>query len=173
LIRFIATFSTEIGWDNGHRGNTMTDFVNDEAARLKAAIAARQVKDQKSVNDAELRRAGGNLFWQQTRTEIQKLLKQLNEQLGSEVFLWQAQQTNQIEAIAPTLSQANYLKGMYRPENFTGQWSVMGRPGGHTEFKMVVVHDSLAWNVQGSTTLTSEQLAERIVKEFSEHLRSL
>jgi hypothetical protein len=145
----------------------MSDFTTKETARLKKAIEARRVKDEKSVQEHNLKQTEGLHFGERTRDAAQHMVEQLNEGVGHNLLVWRSPNTAEINVIAAEVSSQHSLVARFDPDTYRVSWIVASSNRSNLVMTLTVINSELMWNV-GGTTYTEQQAAERLIRDLTE-----
>jgi len=144
----------------------MSDFTDREADRLKQALSDRRVKDEKSVQEHQLKVSQGPHLWQKTREAAKGAVDEINEKLGKRLLLWRSPKSNEIDIIAPEIGQGHNILATFDPNTFQITWRVPVTGPGRGEMKIFVANGEVMWN-SGSENHTAEQAAELLVNKLT------
>jgi hypothetical protein len=147
----------------------MSDWINEEASRLKDALGAKRIKDEKFVQEHQIKVNQGTAFWQATREEAKRLINELNEKLGKNLLLWRSSQTNEIDVAAPEISKNHSLRAVFKPNDFCVKCAVPSQQQREYELRLFVENGELFWN-DGRQNITALQAAERIVSSLTKSI---
>lgn len=144
----------------------MSDFTDREAERLKQALSDRRVKDEKSVQEHQLKVSQGPHLWQKTREAAKRMVDEINEKLGKRLLLWPSPKSNEINITAPEIGQDRNLHATFDPNRLQISWRVPATRPGRGEMKVSVADGEVMWN-SGSENHTAEQAAELLVNKLT------
>ena len=146
----------------------MHDWINPEISRIKAAIASKNSKEQARDRNEALKNSGGGQFWARTKEVTLKMFEEINNGLGSQVFISRGENNNEINVIASKFSNQHYITANYRPDpSFMAlTWTVPAGDGREKSMKIVVVDSELRWNYN-KKDLTEDEAAGELVKSLT------
>ena len=141
----------------------MDNWTNEEAARLKKALADKQTKDAKFVREEEMKERGGSKFWDNTRDYAKRMVDSLNQELGQNLFEWRSPKSSEIEVVAAG-QQNQSLLAKFDSTRLRIDWRVIPAKSGDMEIR--VLNGELRWFVEGHSC-TPQEAAEYILKQLT------
>jgi hypothetical protein len=147
----------------------MSEWTDAEGDRLKNSLAARRVKDEKTVQDDQLKQAKGTGLWEATRAACKQAVDKINERAGTKLLLWRSEKSNEVDVIASEIRQSQGIHTVFSADEFCATWRVPAADN-QRQMTLVVRDGELAWNLEGRM-LTAEQAAEAILRDLTSSIR--
>jgi len=144
----------------------MGEFTDREADRLKQALSDRRVKDERSVQEHQLKASHGPHLWEKTREAAKSTVDEINEKLGQQLLLWRSPKSNEIDIIAAKIGQNHNILATFDSNRLQVTWRVPAARPGQGEMKIVVADGEVMWN-SGGENHSAEQAAESLVNKLT------
>lgn len=154
---------------DSHKGAqiNMSEFTNREAIRLKQALDAKRIRDEKSVQEDRIKRDQGPKFWEETRKHAHDIVGDINQRMDRQLLLWRSERSSEIDIIAPEISQRHTLEARFNASAYRLSWTVPAGKQGQRKMVLFVDNGTLFWN-DGSENRTQEEVAEQLIRELTE-----
>jgi len=145
----------------------MSDFTDKESVRLKQALAHRNLQNQNSANEYQIKTTQGPTLWNATKEAAKAIVLELNEKTEHQLLRWEPVHANQIEVTAPEIGPEYKIKVTFLPAEFLLTWDVLSGQKGRNEMTLSIDRNhKICWKFFQSVK-TAEEAAQKLIGELT------